>query len=79
MAMPHADNAPGRTSRSPDEHNQPRIKPSNRYESWLSIVEAVILAGEVNTGQDLLGPAHVETTRLQRVLPLRAVTGNAHF
>jgi hypothetical protein len=35
-----------------------------RYEWWLSIIEAVICTGEVNTGKDLLGSAHVETTFL---------------
>jgi hypothetical protein len=33
----------------------------------------------MNTGKDLPGSAHVETTLLKRVLPLHAVAGNAHL
>ena len=52
--MPHADNTSGRSPRSPDEHDQPRLTPTDRHESWLSIVQAVICAGEVNTSKDSL-------------------------
>jgi len=78
MTMPHADDAPGRTSWRPDKHDQSRIEHPDRHKSRLTVVEAVIDAREVNAREDLLRPAHVETPLCQRALPLRRVTGDAH-
>ena len=76
--MPHADDAPGRPARCPDEHDQPRLKHPDRHEPGLTVIEAVIDAREMNAREDLLRPAHVETPLGQRARPLSRVTGDAH-
>jgi hypothetical protein len=78
MAVPHAYDPPGGTSWSPDEHNQSRIEPVDRGESGLSVIKAIVYPGEVEAGEDLFGPAHIQAPLLQRPLPLLGIAGDAH-
>jgi hypothetical protein len=79
MTVPHADDSPGHTSRSPDEHHQPRIEPSNCYEPGPTIVVAIIGSRKVESREDPSGPAHIETPLLKRALPLQRIAGDAHI
>ncbi len=61
MTMPHADDASGCAARSPDEYDEPRIQPADCNVARLAIIPPVIFPGQVRSGKDLLGPAHIET------------------
>jgi hypothetical protein len=76
--MPHANDPPGGTSWSPDEYDQSRIEPTDSSESGLAVVKAIVHAGEVIPGENLFGPAHIQSPLLQRALPFRGIAGDAH-
>jgi hypothetical protein len=78
MAMPHADNAPGRTTWGPDKCNQSFVEPPDRHKSRLSIVVAVIYAREVTAGKDFTCAAHIQPAFQQRLPSLGRIAGDAH-
>jgi hypothetical protein len=78
MAMPHANDSSGSTTWRPNEYDQFRIEPAHRSESGLSVVKAIVDPREVIPGEDLFGPAHIESPLLQRALPLGGIASDAH-
>jgi hypothetical protein len=77
--MPHADDAPGGAARSPNKHDEPSVKQTNRYESRFAVIKAVVGPSEVTFCEDFPSPAHIQTTLGQRTQALRRIAGDAHI
>jgi len=76
--MPHADNTPRRTSRSPNEHDQSSVEPAGSYKPWLTVVVTLVLTREMRPGEYFLCSAQIQTALLQSRRPLIGIAGNAH-
>jgi hypothetical protein len=78
MAMPHADDPSGGTSRRPDQNDQSRIQPTGGNIPGFTIVDTVIDTREVKPREYFSGPAQIQPALPQDLLKLGRVAGNAH-
>jgi hypothetical protein len=76
--MPHADDASSCPAWRPSHDHELGIQPSDGDESRLAVITPQVRAGEMRTGKNLSGTAHVQAAVLQRQQPLLPVASNAH-
>jgi hypothetical protein len=76
--MPHADDAPCGTTGRPCEDDEPSVEPPGGDKARLTVVLAIIYAGEVRPGKCFLRAKHVQAAFVQGPLALGWVTCDSH-
>ena len=61
MTMSHADDASGRSPRSPDKDDESGLEPTHRNEARLTVIFAIVNASEVEPRKHFVGATHIET------------------
>jgi hypothetical protein len=64
--MPDADDSPSNTTWRPNQDDESFVEPASGDVSWLAVVDTIVEASQMSTGEDLFGSAHVEPALAQQ-------------